>query len=144
MNDHFFIKAKKASEFSDFKRYHVGCVVVYKGYILSVGFNSNKTHPIQKIYNKERFTEDSTPHSLHAEIAALGLIKKRNDIDWSSVELYIYRENKKGEPRMSKACASCLAMIKDLGIVDVYYTIDSGYAYYNTITNKEEVMKTYD
>lgn len=138
MNVHFFTKAKKASEFSTFKRYHVGCVAVYKGYILSVGFNSNKTHPIQKIYNKERFSADNTPHSLHAEIAALCLIKNRSDIDWSSVELYIYRENKKGEPRMAKPCASCIAMIKDLGIIDVYYTKDNGYAYYNTITNKEE------
>jgi deoxycytidylate deaminase len=140
MNFHFFYKAKKASEFSDFKRYHVGCIAVYKGYILSVGYNSNKTHPIQKIYNKERFSADNTPHSLHAEIAALCLIKNRNDIDWTSVDLYIYRENKKGEPRMAKPCASCIAMIKDLGIVNVYYTKDSGYAYYNTITDKEEVL----
>lgn len=140
MNFHFFYKAKKASEFSDFKRYHVGCIAVYKGYILSVGYNSNKTHPIQKIYNKERFSEDNTPHSLHAEIAALCLIKNRSDIDWSSVDLYIYRGNKKGEPRMAKPCASCIAMIKDLGIVNIYYTIDSGYAYYNTINDKEEVL----
>lgn len=140
MNFHFFYKAKKASEFSDFKRYHVGCIAVYKGYILSVGYNSNKTHPIQKIYNKERFSADNTPHSLHAEIAALCLIKNRNDIDWTSVDLYIYRENKKGEPRIAKPCASCIAMIKDLGIVNVYYTKDSGYAYYNTITDKEEVL----
>lgn len=140
MNFHFFYKAKKASEFSDFKRYHVGCVAVYKGYILSVGYNSNKTHPIQKIYNKERFSADNTPHSLHAEIAALCLIKNRSDIDWTSVDLYIYRENKKGEPRMAKPCASCIAMIKDLGIVNVYYTKDSSYAYYNTINDKEEVL----
>lgn len=140
MNFHFFYKAKKASEFSTFKRYHVGCIAVYKGYILSVGYNSNKTHPIQKIYNKERFSADNTPHSLHAEIAALCLIKNRSDIDWASVELYIYRENKKGEPRMAKPCASCTAMIKDLGIVNVYYTKDSGYAYYNTISDKEEVL----
>lgn len=140
MNFHFFYKAKKASEFSDFKRYHVGCIAVYKGYILSVGYNSNKTHPIQKIYNKERFSANNTPHSLHAEIAALCLIKNRNDIDWTSVDLYIYRENKKGEPRMAKPCASCIAMIKDLGIVNVYYTKDSGYAYYNTITDNEEVL----
>ena len=41
---------------------------------------------------------------------------------------------------MAKPCASCIAMIKDLGIVNVYYTKDSGYAYYNTITDKEEVL----
>lgn len=138
--NHFFNKAKNASKFSDFKRYHIGCVAVYKGYILSVGFNSNKTHPIQKIYNKERFEEDNTPHSLHAEIAALCLIKNRNDIEWGSVELYIYRENKKGEPRLSKPCASCLAMIKDLGIKDIYYTTDGGYAHLNIITNKEDII----
>ena len=59
VNPHFFAKAKLASKLSDYPRYHIGCVVAYKKQILSVGFNTVKTHPIQKIYNKERFDCDS-------------------------------------------------------------------------------------
>ena len=127
MNPHFFAKAKLVSKLSDYPRYHIGCVVVYKKQILSVGFNSVKTHPIQKIYNKERFDCDSTPHSLHAEISALIFLKDRKDIDWSNVELYTYRENKAGELALSKPCKSCMALIESLGIKKINYTVNGGY-----------------
>ena len=128
MNDiTYFNKARDASRLSDYSKQHIGCVVVYKRHVISVGFNSNKTHPIQKLYNKERFDSDSTPHSLHAEITALLFLKDRKDIKWSDVELYTYRENKRGELRMSKPCKSCMALIKDLGINKVHFTINDGY-----------------
>lgn len=125
--NHFFIKAKHASEFSDFYKQHIGCVVVYKKHIISVGFNSNKTHPIQKLYNKERFLEDTTPHSLHAEITALLFLKDNKDIKWSDVEIYTYRENKHGELRLSRPCKSCMALIRELGIKKIHYTTNDGY-----------------
>ena len=129
MNDiTYFNKARDASKLSDYgKNQHIGCVVVYKRHIISVGFNSNKTHPIQKIYNRERFAEDCTPHSLHAEITALVFLKDRKDIKWSDVDLYIYRENRNGELRMSKPCKSCMALIKELGIKRIHYTTNDGF-----------------
>ncbi len=123
----YFNKARDASRLSDFNKYHIGCVVVYKKHIISVGFNSNKTHPIQKLYNKERFDCDSTPHFLHAEITALIFLKDRKDIKWSDVEVYTYRENKRGEPRLSKPCKSCMAFIRDLGIKKIHYTVSDGF-----------------
>lgn len=138
MHEKFFLKARDAAKLSDYSRYHIGCVVVYKNHIISSGFNSTKTHPIQKIYNKERFDTDNTPHSLHAEITALVFLKDRHDIDWKKVEIYTYRENKSGELRMSKPCKSCMALIKSLGISKVNYTINNGYAslYLNNNENK--------
>ena len=129
MNDIvYFNKARDASKLSDYsKNQHIGCVVVYKHHIISVGFNSNKTHPIQKIYNKERFDEDITPHSLHAEIMALIFLKDRKDIKWNDVDLYTYRENRYGELRMSKPCKSCMSMIKALGIRRIHYTTNDGF-----------------
>ena len=54
-NTKMFNLAKEISELSNFKRQHIGCVIVYKSHILSIGYNSNKTHPIQQIYNKYRY-----------------------------------------------------------------------------------------
>ena len=123
----YFNYARDASKFSTFHKNHTGCVIVYKKHIISIGFNSSKTHPIQKIYNKERFSEDSTPHCLHAEISALIFIKDRTDIKWNNVEVYTYRENKYGEPRMAKPCKSCISMIKSLGIRKIHYTTNGGF-----------------
>ena len=45
--------AKKVSLLSDNKKTRVGCVVVYKNKIISVGHNyENKTNPLQKKYNE--------------------------------------------------------------------------------------------
>ena len=53
-NDYkFFNKAKTISTLSDYEKIHIGCVAVYKGQIIGVGYNCNKTHPMQKYYNTE-------------------------------------------------------------------------------------------
>lgn len=124
--------ARQIAKTSSFKRHtrgalQLGCVVVYKHHIISSGVNSDKTHPLQKEYNKLRFVEDTNPHSLHAEIAALIPLQDLN-IDWSKVSLFIYRI-KKNESKhgLARPCASCLNFIKDLGIQNIYYTTDTGY-----------------
>lgn len=128
MNDiGYFNKARNAAKLSNFHRYHIGCVIVYKKQIISVGFNSTKTHPIQKIYNKERFNCDSTPHSLHAEITALIFIKDRKDIKWNDIDIYTYRENNQGDLRMSRPYKSCMRLLKNLGISRIHYTTNDGY-----------------
>ena len=50
----YFDKAKQIAEISDFKKVHIGCVAVYKGNIVGIGCNTNKTHPVQKYYNQFR------------------------------------------------------------------------------------------
>ena len=123
----FFEAAKAMSVMSDFPRTHIGCVVTIGCHrIISSGYNSTKTHPVQKKYNKERFTEDTT-HSLHAELSALlPLIKE--DIDFSRVEVYTYRSLANGDPAMARPCASCMALIKELGIKKIHYTTNNGFA----------------
>lgn len=115
--------AKHTAEMSHFWRQKVGCVVVYKRRIISSGFNSDKTHPMQKEYNKFRYSEDNTPHTIHAEMHALMPLRYA-DVDWSKVQLYIYRL-KKDEPTNSgyaRPCPACMAYIKSLGIKEIYYT----------------------
>jgi deoxycytidylate deaminase len=118
--ERFFRYAKNIAEMSDFEKQKMGCVVVYKKQVLSTGFNTTKTHPMQKIYNKYRFEEDS-PHKLHAEINAL-LSLRNADIDWSKVKVFVYRKSNNGRGALARPCPSCMAYMKKLGIKHIYYS----------------------
>jgi deoxycytidylate deaminase len=129
-NIRYFNIAKQISQLSDFDRHHIGCVIVYKSYVLSIGFNTNKTHPIQMEYNKYRNfnNPNNVRHKLHAEIMALWKIRNLN-IDFSKIEVYTYRENKNGNKALAAPCQACRKYIKDMGIKNVYYTGDGSYCF---------------
>ena len=103
-------------------------MAVYQGQVIGLGCNTNKTHPTQKFYNKYRDPSDYMLPKLHAEISCLNQIKHL-DINFSKVKLYIYRIRKDQPFGLSRPCPSCMAAIKDLGIRDIYYTTNDGYAY---------------
>ena len=124
---HYFDKASKVAEISDFAKINIGCVAVYQGTIIGVGFNTNKTHPMQKKYNRYRNGENFI-QKLHAEINCLNSIRYL-DINFSKVKLYIYRKRKSAKYGICRPCPSCLAAIKDLGIKHIYYTTDEGFVY---------------
>ena len=124
---HYFVKASQVAEISDFAKINIGCVAVYQGTIIGVGFNTNKTHPMQKKYNRYRNGENFIP-KLHAEINCLNSIRYL-DINFSKVKLYIYRKRKSANYGMCRPCPSCMAAIKDLCIKHVYYTTDEGFVY---------------
>ena len=103
---------------------------MYKNHILSVGYNTNKTHPIQKKYNMYRDMEKDKvePASgLHAEMMCL-LGLKDMDIDYSKVKLYVYREDNDGNLANCRPCPACMELIDRLGIKKIYYTTENGYA----------------
>lgn len=130
-SDHrYFQKAASVAGLSDFRSIHFGCVAVYKNHIIAVAFNTNKTHPAQKYYNKYREIPGNNHFSakLHAEINCINQLKHL-DIDFSKVKLYIYRSRNDCEYSLSRPCPSCMAAIKDIGIRNIYYTTDDGYAY---------------
>lgn len=128
----YFAFAKGISKFSDFyidkTSKHIGCIIVYKNKVISVGWNTSKEHPLQKEYNKQRnFNVDSCKNSLHAEIYAL--IRCNDiDIDWSKASIFIYRELANGQKAMARPCEACTKAIKDRGIKTVFYTTENGYA----------------
>jgi deoxycytidylate deaminase len=124
--------AKSVSQFSDFcgdtTSRHTGCVIVHKNRVLSVGWNTNKEHPLQKKYNKERgFNTDICRNSLHAEMYAL--VKTEGlDIDWSKATVFVYRECADGFCAMARPCKACMKAIMDRGIKNICYTTDRIYA----------------
>ena len=120
--------AKELSNLSDFTKHKIGCVVVYKGTIISSAFNSNKTHTMQYRYNKYRDLEGDTIISKsHAEVAALSKIRYL-DIDWSRVIVYVYRAHKSGIRAMARPCQACYQAIKEKGLQTIVYTTENGYA----------------
>ena len=128
-NDYkYFNKARQTATISDYYKIHIGCIAVYKGNVIGVGCNCNKTHPKQKFYNKYRIQSDSMLPKLHAEINCINSIKNL-DIKFSKVRLYIYRIRKNQLFGLSRPCPSCMAAIKDLGIKDIYYTTNDGYVH---------------
>lgn len=112
---------------SDYVKTKIGCVAVYQGNIIGTGCNSNKTHPVQKFYNRYRIPSDTMLPKLHAEINCLNSIKYM-DINFSKVKLYIYRIRKDQPFGLARPCPSCMKAIKDLGVTDIYYTTNEGYA----------------
>ena len=116
--------AKNMAEMSDFDRQQMGCVVTYKKKVIGMGFNSTKTHPLQKTYNNRfRFDSDDTPHCMHAEMHAL--IPIRNlDIDWNKARVYVYRVSRcyPSNGAFARPCTACREYMKSLGIRHIYYT----------------------
>lgn len=123
----FFDVAKAIAKTSDYHTVHIGCVVVYnKRNILSVASNSEKTHSLQRIYNRFRgFDIDKFPAKVHSEVHALSWLIGKN-INWSNIELYTYREFSDGKPANSKPCLACSKLIRDLGIKTIYYIDEYG------------------
>ena len=122
----YFNAAKSMSELSDFRQYHIGAVAVLGHKIVSSGYNSYKTNPMQKRLNTRRFDVD-TNHTVHAELACLLPLINRRDINFSNVSLYIHRQHKSGDLAMARPCASCMALLRSLGIRHIYYTGDGSY-----------------
>lgn len=127
-----FIYAKNIAEYSDFTKVHVGCVAIYKGKIIGEGYNSNKTHPVQGKYNRYRNTCNQDTSNLlpklHAEIMCINSIKDK-DINWRKVKIFVYRIRNDRPFGIARPCPACMNALKDLGICDIYYTTDAGYAH---------------
>jgi len=134
--------ARSVSELSVFRKNKIGAILVVKGKIIARGYNSTKSHPMQKIYNTERIDiPDSAPHYLHAEMDVLTKVRGM-DIDFKNAELYIYHINNKGEQKMARPCAACMKAIKEHGIPVIHYSTPDGFATeYIDLTQKIKVNK---
>lgn len=131
-----FDKARQIAQTSTYDAHNLGCVITYKGHIIAMGANSNKSHTMQKKYNKKYRKFNKSPKmildSLHAEMACITKIPYPllQTIDWKKAKIYVYRicKGKSLGQGMARPCESCRAAIRDLGIRKIYYTTDSGYA----------------
>lgn len=124
----FFEAAKKAAYSSTFK-VHVGAVAVYQGRVIASAASLDKTHPMQKKWNKYRCFNQvglCLP-KVHAEIGLLAKLKKI-DVPMCDVRVYIYRVCKSRDHGMARPCSACLRALIASGIRLIYYTTDCGFA----------------
>ena len=139
MNERMFKFAREESLRSDYtgsgSSPSLGCVAFYKGTIIGRAHNTNKTSPLQSRYNIYRYNRPELPSKNHAETALLSSIRWKfgDSLDWSRVDIYIYRELKNGTLANSRPCNSCFHMLKDFGVRRVFYTTENGYC--------EEILK---
>ncbi len=125
-----FSLARQMAAQSDFTKTHVGCLITYKGKPVASGCNTNKTHPIQKKYNRYRNQKELPTEfipKMHAEIQAIAKLRQ-DGLDPRKLTVYIYRIRKDQSFGMARPCPSCMQAIKDLGIKDICYTTNTGYA----------------
>lgn len=124
----FLMKARHASMLSDFPRQKLGAVMVLGNKIITDGYNTSKTSPVQKEYNRYRnFAYDTLNNGgIHAEMMCLLRTRYMTDIDWSRVCIYIYREKKNGMVGLAQPCEACMMALKERGIkeTNIYYTTD--------------------
>lgn len=123
--------AHNACYYSDFMKARLGAVLIYKGKVISVGWNSNKTSPLQRELNRYRGydVDASVAHNtLHAEVACLTKAKDL-DIDWGRASIFVYRIKKDGSAGLSYPCKGCMALIKSMGIKNIYFSTENGWGY---------------
>ena len=129
-----FKLAKNASTFSDCK-IKIGAVIMYKSKVISVGYNTTKSNPIQKAYNVYRnangreYDVERQNNGLHAEIMALQHATRSFKGDLSKCSIFVYSKRKDGNTRLTKPCRGCSKRLEELGIKNIYYTTDNGWQY---------------
>jgi len=102
-----------------------GCVIVSGNYVVSEGFNQEKSHTIQ--HRNDRRVSYYAPYAkIHAEVNAL--IKSKH-FDLTDCEIFLFRQDKHGMIANSRPCISCMPALIDAGIKHVYYTSTAGYCY---------------
>lgn len=107
-----FRLARRASLQSEF-RVKMGAVIMRGKRVISTGKNITKTHP-------------KFGYSVHAETNCL-MRTGRYDIIGCSI--YVYREDRNGNPAIARPCDDCMKVLKSFGIKNVYYTIED-YPYF--------------
>lgn len=98
--------------------------LVLRNEVISIGFNSDKSHPIQA-----RFGRNSESIFKHAEIdCIINALKHIEKEDLQRATLYVYRVKKKSKEDpvlvdgLSKPCKGCCKAIEHFGIKKVVYS----------------------
>ena len=103
VNERFFQFAREASLKSDYTRRgsapRIGAIAIYKGSIVAEAWNTDKTSHLQARYNEYRYYNPTLPEKSHAETVLVQRLRWKS-LDWSRVQIYLYRELKNGKLAM--------------------------------------------
>jgi len=104
-------------------------VVIRKGLIVSVGFNSLKTHPKAASWHRQARRPYECIH-LHAEMDALLRADQEGFKNFDTSTLYVARatwdqEKKTSFMGLALPCSSCVCAIQEYNIPRVVFTTDN-------------------
>ncbi len=106
-------------------RARIASALIYKGSVISFGFNQDKTHPLQQKYSKNVHAVH-----LHSEIDSIKNSFKAVDLDiLSKCTLIVCRAkfiNNQWQLGMAKPCEGCNRAIHAFNIRKTYYSTDNG------------------
>jgi pyrimidine deaminase RibD-like protein len=102
----FFRLAKNVSRSSKMWP-QIGAVIVKKKPV-AVGWNVQKTTPYTGYFSQ------------HAEFNAL----IHCETDTKGADIYVYREDMNGNPKLARPCRICIGYLREAGFKNMYYTID--------------------
>lgn len=112
------LKLAKNRDFSH-RAQHIS-FLVKKNKIISIGFNSCKTHRLALDHNYKW-------PSTHSEIAAISRIPRQTPQNAPRIALINFRISRAtGRFTAASPCPDCFKMIKSAGIGRVYFTTNSG------------------
>lgn len=122
----YFAAAKSVSELSTHKIHHIGAVLVSSHHIVSSGYNlGGKSHPYQARIDRHYFGSDECMGPLHAEtMALLPFINSRTSV--RGCTMYVFRAHRDGTLALARPCPRCLALLRELGVRKIKYTIEQG------------------
>lgn len=122
------VLAKQIAETSEYgnlhKTYWLGSVIATKqtgGYILSVGTNNLRSHPLQIKYARNFLREEDNYISTHSEIDAISRCRVG---DLISSSIFVARNTKSGSWGNSRPCEGCMKAIVAYGISNVFFYED--------------------
>ena len=108
-----------------FSQARIASSVYYKNSIISVGFNRNKTHPLQK-----KFGRNEESIYLHAEIDAIIQARKyltedeiKSSIIYTARRKFLLNTNTEVWG-LARPCEGCMKAIRTFGFKMVYYSKD--------------------
>ena len=104
-------EAAKAASLATGK-YRVGSALLRKSQLVSVGWNTTKTHP-----------KNPSPNSQHAEFSCLHGVRRQ---DMSSLQLFVVRLDSGDQFAMSKPCTDCQEFLRAAGLRRVVYSVAPG------------------
>ena len=105
--------------------------LVIRNEIISIGYNSYKTHPLQK-----RFSKNIEAIFKHAEVdCIINALRHVDSNDLERATLYVYRVKKLSKDHIewsdgySEPCCGCKQAIEHFKIKKVVYSTDEDYNY---------------
>ena len=138
MNEHTFERLRKITRKEAQKSNHkvkLGAAIFKKNRIISLGYNSTKTHP--------KLIKYFIHASVHSECDAVLHCVNKEQLKGS--EIFVWREDKQGNPVISKPCSMCTQILYEYGVkrawwvtnVFPYWETDLIENMYNQIDRKE-------